>query len=129
MGRIAFFFARLIGKDRRHENLPVNSERRTPVRRHSAKEAQKRRDAAFEDLDKTVRMRREDLYERAVANDLQQVVLWGPFRDDCKLRGSDALKVRLCRHPRHEDAANSALAICEEQKCPILLEAIRGAAA
>lgn len=127
---LKILFARLFGRERRHENTPVAFDRRNQPRRMKSSDAQERLDNAVQDLEQTVRLRTEDFLEpKKVANDSQQVVLWGPFQEICRFRGSDALKIRLCRHSRHQDAANTELAICEENKCPILLEAIGGVVA
>ena len=121
LGRI-----RSILKDRRTHDEPVAVDRRAKATR---KEVQKRYDDAIDELEHTVRMRREDFFrdEKMVANDSQQVVVFRTFSSICRWR-NDALKVRLCRNPRHEDAANTGFAKCSEDKCPLLLEALKGAA-
>lgn len=120
---------RLLGyKERRTQDLPVSDDRR---KRKTIKEADQSLDNALDRLDQTMRMKRADFIreERVVAvNDSQQTVIFSTFREICRFRGSEALKVTLCRHRRHEDAANSALAVCEEGKCPLILEALKGAA-
>ncbi len=117
-----------IWHERRQRYEPVKQERRR--RKLSVKEVDKQLAEAMSRLEKTVVLSRDDFFngEKKVANDMQTVVVFGPFSDICKFK-NDALKIRLCRNPRHEDAANSALARCSEEKCPLLLEAIKGVAA
>ena len=111
--------------DRRQQHLPVQSERRRE-RRPGWKESTRVLNAAIDGLQDQIK-RMNGTKRWIVANDIQQVVLFKTFGSICKYR-NDALKVRLCRNKRHEDAANTALPKCEEEKCPLLLEALKGAA-
>ena len=124
MGKIRALFSWL--NDRRKEHLPVQVDRRKP-RITGWKESSKTLDAAIDRLQSE--LKRHNSYERVeVANDIQQVVVFRTFAAICKYR-NDALQIRLCRNPRHQDAANTALAICTEEKCPMMLEAISGGVA
>lgn len=123
MTRLTVFFSKLIGKDRRTHDEPVAVERRRDWH-GGIKGTQKRVERAVEDLDRTVRLRQDDI-ERCQqqsdgANDGQQVVIFSTLQEVCRFRGSDALRVRLCRNANHGDAANTELAICDERNCPIL---------
>jgi hypothetical protein len=132
MNRIVFLIARLFGRDRRHHDDPAHNARRRARDHGGVRGSQDRVLQAVEDLERTVRLRQDDIENgghQRTTNDMQQVVIFHTLQDACRFRGPDALKVRLCRHERHQDAANTALAICEEGKCPIILEAIRGGAA
>lgn len=109
------FFRRLFG-DRRTHDESVVVERRTT---HKRKDVDDRLKNAVHDFEQTVRMRREDLFKRLAVNDVQQTVQFNTFRMICKhtlLAGEH----RLCRHPDHE-AANTGIAKCAEQVCPIML--------
>ena len=110
--------------DRRREQRRVELERRKPPKT-GWKESARSLDNAIDRLQD--QLKRMNGYKRVVANDIQQVVLFKTFGSICNFR-NDALKMRLCRNPRHEDSANTALPKCEEEKCPLLLEALKGAA-
>ena len=110
--------------DRRQQQLPVQTDRRKPPK-VGWKESARTLDAAIDRLQEQVK--RMNGAKRVVANDIQQVVLFKTFGAICQYR-NDALKMRICRNPKHEDAANTALPKCEEEKCPLLLEALKGAA-
>lgn len=121
------FFSKLLNRDRRREDRPVDVERRQSARRLSISEAQERLLRSMNDFEETVvRAKKKPGSTERAMNDTQQVVLFPSLQQVCRFRGPDALKVRLCRRERHQDAANSTLAICEESKCPIILEAISG---
>ena len=106
--------------DRRTHDVPVAEERRGS-KRSRMKQADEALQKAIVDLDKTVRLTREDFLppKREVANDIQHQVQFVTFRDICTFSGSKELSVRLCRHPKHE-AANTGIATCEETVCPLL---------
>lgn len=63
-------------------------------------------------------------YKRIVANDIQQIVQFQTFASVCPDRGSEEITVRLCRNPGHE-AANTGIAVCDEQVCPKINEALK----
>ena len=63
-------------------------------------------------------------YRKIVANDIQQTVQFPTFASVCPDRGSEEITVRLCRNPKHE-AANTGIAVCEEQVCPRIEEALK----
>ena len=111
--------------DRRREQRRVELERRKQPKT-GWRESARSLDSAIDRLQSE--LKRFNGNRRVVANDIQQVVLFKTFGAICQYR-NDALKMRLCRNPRHEDAANTALTKCEEEKCPLLLEALKGAAA
>lgn len=115
----------LLRGERRHRQEPVASERRRV--RITPKEAHERALRASEDLDRTVRLRREDLLKLS-ANDVQQTVIFSTYREICEHRLQQG-EYRLCRHPLH-DAANTGMARCDEKLCPVMLGkiALKGAA-
>ena len=111
--------------ERRQQNVPVHTDRRKPSKT-GWKESTRSLDKAIDRLQGEIK--RFNGENRVVANDIQQVVLFKTFGDICNFR-NDALRIRLCRNPGHGDSANTALPRCEEEKCPLLLEALKGAAA
>ena len=115
-------------EDRRTKAIPVANDRRR--KKMSIKEVDQKLGDAMDNLERTIRMKRDDFFNErvAVANDIQTVVVFKTFAEICRFRGSDSLTLRICRNERHQDAANSALAICNEEKCPLILEALKGAA-
>ena len=129
MNRITILFAKMLGRDRRQTQRPVDVDRRhenPKEKRPTISQANERFLKSLGDFDETVARvkKNEGKTERVAVNDLQQVVLFPSLQQVCRFRGPDALKVRLCRNERHQDAANTALSICEERKCPLILEAI-----
>ena len=120
MGSIKFLFRKVRLLERRKQDKPVDVDRRKPK---NVRES----DDHFRDMLERLNEATKPL-KREIANDIQQVVVFKTFSEICRFRSSDALKVRLCRNPRHEEAANTALAKCDEDRCPLLLEAIKGAA-
>ena len=101
--------------DRRKRQTPVATERRT---RHKRKDVEQRYTNAIEDFSETVRANRTDIVSKFSANDNQQVIIWSTFRDLCT-HGLKAGEYFLCRHPKHE-AANTGIAKCEQQVCPLI---------
>ena len=71
-------------------------------------------------------MRGDEISKRVVANDIQQVVDFSTFAEICpyKLRQGE---FRLCKHPDHE-AANTGVAKCHEELCPLMLVAVKAMA-
>ena len=124
-------FARIraLWNERRKRDIPVALERRGSGRKRR-QEVEKRYDDAVADLERTVRMNRDDIFKNQtlVINDAQQVVIFNTYREICPAKGPEVGQYRLCRHPNHQDAANTALPKCEEEKCPLLLEALKGTA-
>lgn len=117
------FFRKLF--DRRKRDTPVQYERRN--NKFHIRDVDERLRTVVNKLEeRTSRLRREDL-ERATANDAQQVVIFSTFRDICQFKGPQMAMMRFCRHPNHPDAANS-VRICEEDKCPKIMAALKGAA-
>lgn len=114
MEKIRELLYRVFRGERRKEQVPVTQERRK-VRMRMADDRLK---AALHDLDQTVRISREQFFKREVANDRQQVVTFSSYREICEFKGPEMGSVRLCRNSMHPDASNSALAICDEYKCP-----------
>jgi len=105
--------------DRRHKQKPVQTDRRTP--RNRIRETDERLHHAVEDLEQTLSIHTDKFWKRS-ANDVQQEVQFVTFRSICTY-SVEAGVHRLCRHPKHE-AANTGIATCDEQLCPI----IKGAA-
>ena len=124
MVRILSSWRKLWGNRRTHDE-PVAEERRVKLKH---KEVYKRFDESMEHFDQTIRMKRDDFFrgEKFTANDSQQVVIFSTFREICAYRLTQG-QYRLCKHPKHE-AANTGVAKCEEQLCPALAAALRGAA-
>lgn len=123
LGRLRGLFG-----NRRKRDEPRDDDRRGGGGRGDRmKAAEKKADAALDELNRTVRMRREDFMERAAQNDHQQVVIFSTFREICQQKGPELGAIRLCRHPSHPDAAN-AHKICDENKCPKIMLALKGAA-
>ena len=110
-----------IWRERRQSQLPVSVDRRH--RRKSLREVDKELAERISDLEKTISMRRDDIFKRVVANDIQQVVIFQTFADTCtfKLRQGE---FRMCKHPDHE-AANTGVAKCHEELCPLILAAVK----
>lgn len=124
MEKLRTLFFRMF--DRRKMDKPVSDDRRQ--RKPRLKEIDARLKSAVDRLEeKTARMIRGDL-SRCVANDRQQVVIFSTFREICQFKGPEIAALRLCRHKDHPEAANSAYAICDEDKCPSLTAALKGAA-
>ena len=111
------FWHRII--NRRKQDVPVSIDRR--VGKTKMRDADKMLRDAIQDLEQTVRLKREDFLKREVANDIQHQVQFVTFRDICSFSGSKELAIRLCRNPKHE-AANTGIATCEETLCPLLRE-------
>lgn len=101
-------------RDRRKSTTPVRDERRRP----GMKDADKRLGDSLDRLHEAVTPG-----EREVANDVQQTVRFSTFREICRHQ-VNAGQHRLCRHQSH-DAANTGVAKCTEELCPIM----RGSAA
>jgi len=120
MGSLKFLFKDVRLFERRKREVPVPADRRRPK---NVKEADEHFREALQKLNEATKP-----LKREVANDIQTVVVFKTFSEICRFRGSDALSVRLCRNSRHQDAANSALAKCDEERCPLLIEALKGAA-
>lgn len=121
MGSVRRWFSWIT--DRRRINVPVSDERRGRKRLSRMQEADKRLEEAMERLDRTVRLERKDW--KYSANDMQQEVIFPTFRSVCRY-ALEAGEHRLCRHPLHE-AANTGIAPCAEEICPILLGATKAA--
>jgi hypothetical protein len=107
--------------ERRLQKTPVSVERRYKLKR---KDVEQRYDESFDNFERTVRMKRED-FMKFSSNDRQQVVIFSTFSEICDKR-LDAGIHRLCRHPAHP-AANTGVARCEEQVCPLMAAALAAA--
>lgn len=83
---------------------------------------------AIGDLDRTIRIRRQDITKRD-CDAPSKTVIFETYMDICPQRGPEIMKVRYCRHPDHPDKSESSLTICDEKKCPRLMLAMRGIAA
>lgn len=101
--------------NRRKAQEPITVERRSSQK---VRDVDARLHHAVEDLEQTLSARRDDWFKR-VANDIQQEVIFSTFREVCSYK-SGLGQYRICRHPKHS-AANSGLAPCDEQSCPIIL--------
>lgn len=113
-----------IWKERRHTSIPVSTDRRKP--RMTLRQVDDRLHSALDDLEKTVKLKRED-FTRMVANDSQQTVIFSTYREICRDRVV-AGETILCRNKAHE-AANTGIAKCTEQLCPVMMGRIlKGAA-
>lgn len=92
------------------------------------KEADKKLRDSVDELNRTVRLRRDD-FKCVVANDRQQVVIFSTFREICTSKGPQIGWMRLCRHDNHVNANDPRGAICDEELCPKLNAALlKGAA-
>ena len=121
MGSVRRWFSWL--SDRRKIDVPADPERRRTKKLTRSQEADRRLDEAIERMNRTVRMTRKDfLYS---ANDMQQEVVFSTFSAVCRY-ALNAGEHNLCRHPLHE-AANTGIAPCAEQACPIILTATKAA--
>ena len=122
-------FARIraLWNERRKRDMPVSLERRGSGKKRR-QEVEKRYDDAVADLERTVRMNRDDIFKSQTINDRQQVVIFSSYRAICHAKGPEIGRFQICRHPDHPDAANASLLICDEDKCPRLSEALQGAA-
>ena len=117
--KLAFLFRPLFERRKNHE--PVLEERRNRNR----KDIDRRLKEAISEFETVVGVHKDDP-KRVVANDRQQTVIFSTFREVCRAKGPELGRLTLCRHRSHPDAANSALSICDEDKCPILV--LKGAA-
>ncbi len=115
----------MIWRDRRTHDEPVSLERRK--RKVSMRDADKRLHESMDRFEQTVRIKREDFFRREVSNDIQQTVQFSTYREICSFK-VDAGIHRLCRHSNHE-AANTGIAKCNEELCPVMRGfALKGAA-
>lgn len=115
--------------DRRKANRPVDKDRRGGGTGGKRKEVEQRLYDAIDDLERTVSVKRDELLKRLALtadNDRQQVVIFSTFREICADK-LDAGEHRLCRNPAHA-AANTGIAKCDEQLCPRIDQALKGAA-
>ena len=113
--------------ERRKHDVPVEKERRVNGRNRYERARDEMHDA-LGDLEKTIRVRREDLIKRD-CDSPGKTVIFETYRDICPQRGPELIGVRYCRHPDHPDKSTTAHTICEEKKCPRLMLAMRGIAA
>lgn len=92
-----------------------------PFTRPSVKSVQGRVNDAIEDLQKTVRMTKDELFaeaRREVANDVQHTVVFSTFAEICRYRTKQGVYV-LCRNGAHE-ASGTGVAACAEELCPLM---------
>lgn len=114
--------------ERRKVNLPVAEDRRKNHRWRHEKAAAEAKDALSK-FEETVRMKREDFFKREAINDKQTTVIFSTYREICYWKGPEIGGMKICRHKGHPDAANHAVCICDEDKCPTLALAMKGQAA
>lgn len=110
---------RVLFGNRRKRDDPRDDDRRGGGGMRRFKEAAEKERDAQDELNRTVRMRRDDLLKKFGSNDHQQVVIFSTFQEICRFNLPMG-DVRICRHPKHKDAANSDLAICDEKNCPLI---------
>lgn len=124
------FLERLRGllRDRRKDSKPVEQERRADDKRSRQKQVDDRLADAIDELDRTVRLRRDDLLKMVAVNDAQQVVIFSTYREICESKGPEIGGMRLCRDSRHPHANDGSVQICDERLCPRLWAALKGAA-
>lgn len=103
--------------DRRKEKRPVSTDRRRGGHIGKSKAIQERLETALDDFERTVSIKRDDFF-RFSANDIQQEVQFDTFRAICRFRVNGG-QYKLCRNSSHE-AANTGIAICDEQLCPFM---------
>lgn len=72
--------------------------------------------ASAMDVDRTITMRREE-FERLAE---KPVVIFSTFADGCTYR-VPGVSMRLCRHKNHPEHSQTALAKCDEERCPFML--------
>ena len=92
-----------------------------PFKRQSVKAVQSRVNDAIEDLTKTVRMTKDELFAEArkeVANDVQHTVVFSTFAEICRYRTKNGIYI-LCRNGAHE-ASGTGIASCNEEQCPLM---------
>ena len=92
-----------------------------PFTRPSMKKVQGRVNDAIEELEKTVRMTKDELFAAQrveVANDVQHTVVFSTFAEICRYRTKQGIYV-LCRNGAHE-ASGTGVASCNEEQCPLL---------
>ena len=93
----------------------------SPFTRPSVKSVQGRVNDAIDELEKTVRMTKEELFAKErmeVANDVQHTVVFSTFAEVCRFRTKQGIYV-LCRNGAHE-ASGTGVAACAEELCPLL---------
>ena len=85
-------FARIraLWNERRKRDMPVSLERRGSGKKRR-QEVEKRYDDAVADLERTVRMNRDDIFKNQtlVINDAQQVVIFNTYREICPAKGPE----------------------------------------
>lgn len=109
--------------DRRQQSIPVIKERR----KERMQAVESRLSESISRLERTVSMRREDLFRDktiGIVNGIRREVQFKTFADICKHSGSKELTIRLCRHPEHA-AAGTGIAKCDESVCPEMIKAMR----
>ena len=92
-----------------------------PFSRPSVKSVQNRVNDAIDELEKTVRMTKEELFasERIeVANDIQHTVIFSTFAEICRYRTRQGIYM-LCKNGAHE-ASGTGIAKCAEELCPLM---------
>ena len=92
-----------------------------PFSGKSVKAAQSRVNNAIDELEKTVRMTKEELFasERIeVANDIQHTVIFSTFAEICRYRSRQGIYV-ICRNGAHA-ASGTGVAQCAEELCPLM---------
>jgi len=97
--------------DRRRAGATPIMDRRKPT----LKEVDQRYDDAIADLERTI------IGSKAIsANDIQRVVIFSTFADQCEYRLVTP-KYQVCKHKEHE-GAGTGIAPCAESACPFMRE-------